>query len=323
MNLILNYSEGADHIALLKRVDFRNISGPLSVDMERVPFFLPPTLALLYGIFKYHYQMYSQETRTCLPSAIRSADTDVNRYVQRVNFFNSCPELVGLREEAFRRHDPSGRFVPITEIHKMDDTDAVSQKIIQVIFSQESVQGETTVKYALSELVDNALQHSSSLIGCVVQAQQYRNDFVDGVLLDCGIGVRRHLSGNREIAKDITSDEKAVLKALEPYVSGTHGRKKDPESLEQGYHNAGLGLSICCEIMKRSGGFLQLISGEAGVLVDSRGVEPFKVAGWPGTLVVFRINYQMLANISDIIKEFDKRRLKGDNLNRLSEPEFI
>lgn len=59
------------------------------------------------------------------------------------------------------------------------------------------------------------------------------------------------------------------------------------------------------------------------MLVDSRGIEPFKVAGWPGTLVVFRINYHMLANISDIIKQFDKRRSKGDNLNRLSKPEFI
>lgn len=33
MNLMLNCSEGADHIALLKRVDFRNISGPLSVEL--------------------------------------------------------------------------------------------------------------------------------------------------------------------------------------------------------------------------------------------------------------------------------------------------
>jgi len=41
MNLVLNYYEGTEHIALLKRVDFRDLSGPLAVDLERVLFFHP------------------------------------------------------------------------------------------------------------------------------------------------------------------------------------------------------------------------------------------------------------------------------------------
>lgn len=323
MNLLLNYSEGTDHLSLLKRIDFRDLSGPLSVDMGRVPFFHPPTLTLLYGIFKLHHRMYPNETRTCLPSTFRSAETDVNRYVQRMDFFNCCPDFEKLREEEFSRYDSAGRFVPVTEIYNMNDTDSASQKIVKVIFSQVKTSGESQVKYALSELMDNALQHSASPVGCIVQTQLYRNNFVEGVILDCGIGIQQHLRGNREIASEITSDEKALRKALEPYVSGTHNRKKDPEKREEGYYNAGLGLSISCEIMKRSGGFLQLISGEACLTVDKQGIQHTKIAGWPGTFLAFRINYQNIANTADIIKEFDLQRSKGHNSNRPTGPEFI
>jgi len=323
MNLVLNYNEGTDHLALLKRVDFCNITGPLSVDMERVPFFHPPILALLYGVFKLHYRTSPGEKRTCQPASFRSAETDVNRYVQRVNFFNSCPDLEPLREEKFKRHDSAGRFVPITEVTKMDETDAVAQKTVGVIFSKYKVSGESQVKYALSELMDNALQHAESPIGCVVQAQLYRNNSVDGVILDCGIGIRRHLQGNRVIASELTSDEKALQKALEPHVSGTHNRKKDPEKREDRYHNAGLGLPVCCELMKRSGGFLQLISGKSCLTVDREGCQHTAIAGWPGTFITFRINYQNIENITDIIKEFDIRKSSGHNSGKGKTPDFI
>jgi signal transduction histidine kinase len=290
--------------------------------MERVPFFYPPTLALLYGIFKLHHQMYPTEQRSCQSSTVKSAETDVNRYVQRVNFFKCCPEFARQQEEDFQRHDAVGRFVPITEIHSMENTDAIAQNIIKVIFSQTEAPGESEVKTALSELMDNALQHSASSIGCIVQTQLYRNNFVDGVILDCGMGIRQHLRGNVKISAQVTSDESALLKAIEPHISGTHNRKKDPERREDGYSNAGLGLSICCEIMKRTGGFLQLISGQSCVVVDQKGVRTIPIAGWPGTVVVFRMNYQKLASIADIIEEFDIQKIKGDNPNR-NDPKFI
>jgi len=171
--------------------------------------------------------------------------------------------------------------------------------------------------------MDNALQHSHSPIGCIVQTQSYRNNFVDGVILDCGVGIRQHLRGNTKISADVTSDESALLKAIEPHISGTHNRKKDPERREDGYSNAGLGLSICCEIMKRTGGFLQLISGQSCIIVDQKGIQPVPIAGWPGTVVVFRMNYQKLACIADIIVEFDTQKTKGHNSGKKNNPGFI
>lgn len=322
MNIVLNYSEGTDHVALLKRVDFRDLPGPLTVDLERVPFFSPPTLALLYGVLKSHHQMHPEEQRSCLTSLVKTEETDVNRYLQRVNFFKCCPDFSQQQVENFQRHDAGGRFVPITEIYNMDNTDGVAQNIINVIFSKTVAPGESEVKTALSELMDNALQHSRSPIGCVVQAQSYRNNFVDGVILDCGMGIRQHLRGNVKISAQVTSDESALLKAIEPHISGTHNRKKDPERREDRYSNAGLGLSICCEIMKRTGGFLQLISGQSCIIVDQKGIQPVPIAGWPGTVVVFRMNYQKLASLADIIGEFDIQKIKGDNPNK-NNPKFI
>ena len=325
MDLILNFFEGTDHDSLLKRVDFRNISGALSVDMGIVPFFKPATLAILFGIFRLHSHLYPKEKRKCRPSSFKSSDTDVNRYVQRVNFFESCPDFKSLGEEKFSRYDPSGRFVPITVVNSLENTDSAAEKIVKVIFSQTKVSGEAEVKYALTELMDNALQHAQSPIGCVVQTQLYTNNFVEGIILDCGMGIRKHLSGNRVIASQITSDEKAIEKALQPYISGTHNRPKNEEKTRyDGLHNAGLGLSVCSKLMSLSGGFLQIVSGESSIKVTSSGIQKMQIAGWPGTLIAFSINYQKLAEIPDIIKEFDILKTTGHNLEKGSKgPEFV
>lgn len=325
MHLVLNYSEGTDHDSLLRRVDLRNISGPLSVDMGIVPFFTPAALALLFGIFRLHHHLYPGEERKCLPSSFKAPDTDVNRYMQRVNFFECCPDFKSLGEESFRRHDPSGRFVPITVINSLEKTDAVAQQIVRVIFSQGRFPGEAEVKYALTELMDNALQHAQSPIGCISQTQLYANNFIEGIILDCGMGIRKHLSGNRAVASEIATDEKAIEKALQPFISGTHNRPKTEEKSKYGgYHNAGLGLSVCSKLMSLSGGFLQVISGDSSIKVTPAGVQRAPIAGWPGTLIVFRINYQKLARIPDIIREFDLLKAKGHNLEKGPKgPEFL
>lgn len=326
MHLVLNYSEGTDHDSLLRRIDFRNMAGPLSVDMGIVPFFTPATLTLLFGIFRLHYHLFPKEERKCLPSSFKASDTDVNRYVQRVNFFECCPDFKSLGEESFRRHDPSGRFVPITVINSLEKTDEVAQQIVKVIFSQGRLPGEAEVKYALTELMDNALQHAQSSIGCISQTQLYANNFIEGIILDCGIGIRKHLSGNRVVAAEIETDEKAIEKALQPFISGTHNNR--PESQEKakygGYHNAGLGLSVCSKLMSLSGGFLQVISGDTSVKVTPAGIQKMRIAGWPGTLIVFRINYQKLARIPDIIREFDLLKAKGHTLGKGPQgPQFV
>lgn len=314
MNIVLNYSEGSNHEALLQRVDFINISTPLAVDMGRVLFFKPAALSLLYGIFKLHSILCPDQERRCIPANLKSEDTDVNRYVQRVNFFKCCSEFEQLREEKFGRHDPYGRFVPITEIQSMHETDSIAEQIVKIIFSKSSAPGEAQVKYILTELMDNALQHSESRIGCIAQAQLYAEKFVEGVILDCGMGIRNHLSRNKNLAIKITSDEKAIELALEPYVSGASFRgKSNIQEQTQGYHNEGLGLSVCKELMRRSGGFLQIISGKAGLKITQSGTSKIRIAGWPGTLIVFRINCQQLTSIHDIIKEFDKLKPKRDN----------
>ena len=239
MDITLNFSEGTDYEALLERVDFTNLSSPLSVDMGRVLFVQPSALSLLYGIFKLHSILYSEQKRKCIPANLKSEDTDVNRYMQRVNFFKCCPEFEKFAAESFRRHNPSGRFVPITEIH---------------------------------------------------------------------------MSRNGTLAAKITSDKEAIELALQPYVSGAafKGKPNIQEQI-QGYHNEGLGLSVCKELMRRSGGFLQVLSGKAGVKVTKNGISNIQIAGWPGTMIVFRLNCQELTSINDIIKEFDKLKPKRDN----------
>ena len=76
--------------------------------------------------------------------------------------------------------------------------------------------------------------------------------------------------------------------------------------------------------MSLSGGFLQVVSGDASVKVTPAGVQKTRIGGWPGTLIVFRINYQKLAKIPDIIREFDLLKSKGHTLEKGPQgPEFV
>jgi len=325
LNIILNFIEGTDHESLLQRVNFENLSGPLSIDMGRVPFVHPATLSLLYSVFKLHSILYPDQERKFIPADLKSEDTDVNRYMQRADFFKCCSEFKKFETGGFRRHDSSGRFVPISEVHSMKDTDSVAEKIVKVIFSRTKISGEEQVKYALTELMDNALQHSESRIGCIAQTQLYQEKYVEGVILDLGIGIRNHLSRNKNLVSQFASDKDAIKLALQPYVSGAafRGRPNIQEQF-QGYHNEGLGLSACKELMKRSGGFLQVFSGKSGITVTRQGISDIQIAGLPGTLIVFRMNCQELTNIPDIIKEFDKLNPKRDNLSEgYKGPEFV
>lgn len=325
--IVLNPNEGQDHVALLKRVVFEDSAGPLLLDMSRVSFLKPTTLCILYAVFKQHSTLFPTEKRECIPPTFKNSELDVLQYVKRMNFFKCCVEFQELSKEQFRRFDSQGRFVPITEVNSQESRTQTAEEIAKVIFLKGDKEGESDLKAAFEELVNNSLQHSFSKSGCVIQGQPYANDFAECVIADCGIGIRNSLRRNSMIPREkLQTDESAILQALIPFVSGAQNRPIGEETkYTQDYNNQGLGLSICKEMAIRSGGYLEIISGNVCLHVTSEGITQVPIAGWSGTIVVFHPNYTKLQKQRQIVKEFEASLSKGYGAasTTISSDEFV
>jgi hypothetical protein len=157
-----------------------------------------------------------------------------------------------------------------------------------------------TLQYVLSELIDNALQHSDSPTGAYVTAQKYEKlGRVHLLIVDTGIGIRGHLQKNPRY-RHVADDLQAIKTALTPFVTGTH--VVPGEQLE--YDNQGLGLSVTDQVAKRGGGVLYLWTGRALYRSQSGQVETMPVA-WPGTVVFLSLPIKLAINVTDVVKEFD------------------
>lgn len=152
---------------------------------------------------------------------------------------------------------------------------------------------QKVLEYVFDELMRNAVQHSSDPLGGVACAQRmdpnsyYSNKVIQLAVADCGVGIQQSLSGAH--GERLSVDESIVM-AMEPHVSGAFAPGTYGSS-----ENAGMGLFVVSEIVKRTAGKL-LIATRGGSLFlkgdlsfgqnhSSRG----EVLGFPGTLVAFEI----------------------------------
>ncbi len=197
MKLKLSEYQGSDYKSNLIP-DLTHLSGSLEIDVSDVTFFRPSTLTLLYALFSYHYYLYPKEVRVCVPPP---KESDVFRYMQRMNFFASCPDFEEFQKEDFARRPPSGAFIPISQMKTEQEMDKNINEIIRMIFSNNTSEpGVKEVKYSFSELVGNSMEHSKSPIGCLMQAQLYKDRWLYGVILDVGIGI---IPNVMQIIKDV------------------------------------------------------------------------------------------------------------------------
>ena len=118
-------------------------------------------------------------------------------------------------------------------------------------------EADEAVKYSLTELLRNVVQHSESTIGAIGMAQYFpKTRQIELVVADTGIGVREHLARTYPEAE---TDMQALTLAVLPHHSGTFG----PRMYGSMKDNAGLGLFFVNEIAVRGSGGFTLCSGHA------------------------------------------------------------
>lgn len=189
-------------------------------------------------------QTVAKENITCDAFEAKS-----KHYFERMGLFRFLGVESGI---AVNEHESAGRFVPITQIK---DSASLSRFITDMVplLHLEPVHAEP-IRYIVSELVRNVLEHSASPHGAFVAAQYYpKTNAIRIGISDAGVGIRATI-GKSHLVSD---DEAALRLALTPGITGTTSREGGTEQ------NAGAGLFFIKSIAAVNGDFFVLYSGTA------------------------------------------------------------
>jgi anti-sigma regulatory factor (Ser/Thr protein kinase) len=147
-------------------------------------------------------------------------------------------------------HEESGRFIPLTQIRNAEELRAAITNLVPLLHAPPAV--ADPIRYVFSEMVRNALEHSSSPVGAFVCAQYYSESKRIAIgIADAGIGVLGHMERHHPVR----SDREALRLALQPGVTGTTSRVGGNE------FNAGAGLFFTKSIATLSRNRFVLYSG--------------------------------------------------------------
>jgi hypothetical protein len=111
-------------------------------------------------------------------------------YAGRMRLF----EHLGIEfDPGLEEREPSGRFVPLTNIRGSNDVRKVIGDVSALLHLHDDPETLSAVQYCVSELLRNVLEHSESPDGAFVCAHRYTKAGIPRVTLavaDCGQGDR-------------------------------------------------------------------------------------------------------------------------------------
>jgi len=190
-------------------------------------------------------------------------------------------------EEKFVRHAPDNRFVPLQSIDSEQSSRSTATRITEFIHAQfpelPTSVGSFT-RFILDELGANIVQHAQAGTTGFCHAQAYRNKgFIEYSFADYGIGIRNSLLENLEYRGRITSDDEAILLAMEDRVSRTQDSRR----------NMGVGLFEFNRMCRRMDAEMWILSGNATIHRKHLGGECLLekiqiVPNYHGTWICFR-----------------------------------
>ncbi len=237
-------------------------------------------------------------------------------YLQRIGLTKHIPTKA---QDDITEHEPAGRFIPLTNIRDAEgQTRFINDMIPLLHLDYEQAE---PIKYVISELLRNVLEHAHTAAGAWVCAQYYPKTKRVGIgIADTGIGLKASL----ERTHPITTDLEAIRYALMPGVSG---------SAEQDL-NAGAGLFFTKTIAKANKDFFVTYTGNASYKLlkpDSKTrrpryyADPFKdrhntnegLPYWQGTVIGIDISTDNTTAFSELMQEM--RELYTEKLKEKKE----
>jgi len=252
-----------------------------------------------------------------------------SHYLETMGLFSFLGIKSGIK---VTKHEPTGRFIPITQIKNSAELTCFLTEIIPLLHL-EPKQAES-IRYIVSELTRNVLEHAQTKDGAIVSAQYYKKSNTIGIgIVDRGLGVKETINKSHD-AKD---DLEALGLALTPGVTGTTKKEGGTEL------NAGAGLFFIKSIASVNRNFFVIYSGNAmykllknkpsrkNIMLHS---DPFadrhsskhNLPYWQGTAVGISIsldNTPGFLMLLDLIRDTYAKAVKERRKLRYRKPQFI
>jgi anti-sigma regulatory factor (Ser/Thr protein kinase) len=228
-------------------------------------------------------------------------------------------------------HDPSGRFIPLTQIKTSEElSDFIREMIPLLHLSSEHTD---SIKYIVSELGRNVLEHANSTNGMILCAQYYpKSNTIRMGIVDRGVGIKKTINYSHYAKNDL----QAIGLALAPGITGT--TKKDGGT-EQ---NAGAGLFFIKSMALVNRSFFMIYTGNAmyKLLRHAKSRQPKMYADpfsdkhsegdaypyWQGTTIGVDINLNQTTEfviLLELIRQTYSTAVRERRKKRFRKPTFI
>jgi len=258
-----------------------------------------------------------------------SFEAKSRHYLKRMGLF----QLLQIESDiTITEHEPAGRFIPLTTI---TDSEELTRFITDMIplLHVKPMHAEP-IKYIVSELVRNVLEHSRSINGAVLSAQYYKKSNTIRIgIADTGVGIKETINRSHYAPTHL----EAMRLALMPGITGTTRREGGTE------FNAGAGLFFIKSIAKVNRDFFVIYSGNSlykllklktGIQRIRLNADPFgdrhskeeNFPFWNGTVVGIDLSLDATKEFSlllDLIRKIYVKTIKERKKARYRRPRFI
>lgn len=249
-------------------------------------------------------------------------------YFERMRLFS----FLGLNSEIeIIEHESAGRFIPLTQIKNSASLSKFIEDIIPMLHLEEK--NAQPIKYIISELVRNVLEHSDSKNGAIVSAQYYiKSNTIRIGIVDSGVGISKTIRKSHSAATDLD----AIQLALTPGITGTTSREGGTD------YNAGAGLFFTKSIAKINRDFFILYSGNTlykllrekgkGEItlrsdpLEDKHTKDMGLPHWSGTVVGIDIELtetEEFTTLLDVIRNIYTTSVRDRKKAKYKKPTFI
>jgi anti-sigma regulatory factor (Ser/Thr protein kinase) len=241
-------------------------------------------------------------------------------------------QFLGLDSEMkIVRHESAGRFIPLTQIKDSAGLTKFIEDMVPLLhLDPKNVQ---PIKYIVSELVRNVLEHSESKHGAIVCAQYYPVTKTIRIgIADSGVGISKTIRRSHQAPTDID----AIQLALTSGITGTTSKEGGTD------YNAGAGLFFTKSIAKINRDFFILYSGNTlykllrekegnrvilyGNPLDDKHTKDSTLPNWLGTVVGIDIKLNETTEFTtllDSIRDTYVTSVRDRKKKKYKKPHFI